>query len=120
MKYFTYLILAALFSTAGNITLKKSKSLKYEEVPSWVTDYHVFFFIAVFFYMLNLLLFSKALETVSVSVGYPILAALGFFMLAVSSSVILKEALTNLQIIGLITVVVGIFLLAYSPDNGAL
>ena len=64
--------------------------------------------------MLNLLAFSKALETMPVNIGYPVLASLGFIMLAISSIFVFKETLSLIQFWGIITVSIGIFMLASS------
>tara|TARA_Y100000591_G_C21700734_1_gene628172 strand:- start:525 stop:878 length:354 start_codon:yes stop_codon:yes gene_type:complete len=112
MNSYFYLIIAAALSTLGNLTLKLSKTNHIDYLPSWVNDMNPLFFIAVFFYMLNLLAFSKALETMPVSIGYPVLASLGFVMLAISSIFVFKETLSVIQFWGIITVSLGIFMLA--------
>tara|TARA_Y200000002_G_C22575063_1_gene618326 strand:- start:584 stop:940 length:357 start_codon:yes stop_codon:yes gene_type:complete len=112
MSSFLFLFLAAILSTAGNLTLKLSKTANIDFLPSWLNELNPLFFIAVFFYMLNLLAFSKALETMPVNIGYPILASLGFIMLAITSMFVFKETLSILQFWGIITVSIGIFMLA--------
>jgi multidrug transporter EmrE-like cation transporter len=112
MNSFLFLLLAAALSTAGNLSLKLSKTSSIDFLPIWVNDLNPLFFSAVFFYMLNLLAFSKALETLPVNVGYPVLASLGFLMLAITSVFLLKENLSIVQICGMVMVSVGIFMLA--------
>jgi multidrug transporter EmrE-like cation transporter len=112
MNSFLFLLLAAALSTAGNLSLKLSKTYNIDFFPVWVNDLNPLFLTAVFFYMLNLLAFSKALETLPINIGYPVLASLGFLMLAVSSMFVLKESLSIVQICGIVTVSVGIFMLA--------
>tara|TARA_E500000178_G_C16939785_1_gene715786 strand:- start:869 stop:1222 length:354 start_codon:yes stop_codon:yes gene_type:complete len=114
MNSYFYLIIAAALSTLGNLTLKLSKTNQIDSLPSWINNLNPLFFIAVFFYMLNLLAFSKALETMPVNIGYPVLASLGFIMLAISSIFVFKETLSLIQFWGIITVSIGIFMLASS------
>ena len=44
--------------------------------------------------------------------SYPILASLGFVMLAVSSALFLNESMSMIQVAGLFVILVGIFMLA--------
>lgn len=118
LKAFFLLALAAAFSTAGNLILKVSKTTNLDFLPLWLIELKPLFFIAVIFYMLNLLVFSKALEILPVNVSYPVLASLGFIMLAFSSSLLLQETLTWIQIWGLVVIIIGIFMLTSLPTAG--
>ena len=60
------------------------------------------------------ILFAKALQTMPVSVGYPILAGVGFAALAISAAVLFGEALTPGKIGGMTLILLGIVLLARS------
>ena len=106
------LVLAAFFSTVGNLTLKISKTADLNFLPSWIVELRPLFFIAIVFYVLNLLVFSKALESLPVNTSYPILASLGFVMLAISSAFFLNESMSPRQIMGLVVVLIGIFMLS--------
>lgn len=112
MKAFLLLFFAAIFSTIGNLLLKANISFNLSSFPEWLALLRPLFLIAVFFYMLNLVLFSKALEFLPVNIGYPVLASLGFIILSISSAFFFKETMTSIQIIGLMVVIVGIFMLA--------
>jgi multidrug transporter EmrE-like cation transporter len=72
----------------------------------------ILFGIATSFYALNLICFAKALDWLPVSVGYPVLAAVGFLLLSVCSALLLGEKISSLQITGIVIIVVGIFVLA--------
>ena len=117
MKSLLLLLLAASFSTAGNLFLKISKTTVINVLPNWVNDLHPLFFVAVIFYLLNLLTFSKVLETMPVSLGYPILASLGFILLAITSVTFLNESLTIVQVLGMAIVCLGIFMLTSGLSN---
>ena len=112
-------MLAAFFSTLGNLILKVSKTANLSFLPDWVIEMRPLFFVAVGFYMLNLLVFSRALESLPVNTSYPILASLGFVMLAVSSALFLNETMSIYQVLGLVAILVGIFMLAgFQPGRG--
>jgi len=112
-------VLAAFFSTLGNLLLKISKTANLHFLPDWVVELRPLFFVAIAFYMLNLLVFSRALESLPVNTSYPILASLGFVMLAVSSAFFLNETMSIFQVGGLVVILVGIFMLAgVQPGRG--
>ena len=106
------LVLAAIFSTLGNLTLKMSKTENLAFLPEWLSHLRPLFFLAVVFYILNLLVFSKSLEFLPVNIAYPMLASLGFVFLAASSVFFLDETLSAAQMLGIAIILVGIFMLA--------
>ena len=108
---YLYLTLAGVSSTVGNILLKYSRIT---DIDSSFYDklFSPYFFGAVFFYLINLILFAEALDNIPVSIGYPILASSSFAFLAISSYFIFKDTFSMWQVIGLILVISGIFCLA--------
>jgi multidrug transporter EmrE-like cation transporter len=119
LEAFILLILAAFFSTVGNLILKISKTAELDFLPYWLVELRPLFFLAVVCYMLNLLIFSRVLQYLPVNISYPILASLGFIMLAVSSTFFLNEEMSYIQIMGLVVILVGIFMLAgVTPNRG--
>lgn len=118
-KALSYLVIAAILSTCGNIVLKLSRSSSLNGLPDWIANLHssMLFLFAGGFYFLNLLAFSKALEVLPVSVGYPLLASLGFVFLTISSAIFLYESISNTQVLGIAIILFGIFLLASGESN---
>ena len=102
---------AALCSTIGNMLLKASSAAS-PGAPFYAKLVSPFFIGAVLFYVINLGFFSRALDQMPVSIGYPILAASGFAMLAVAASLIYGEYFGRWQIGGLVLIIAGIFALA--------
>jgi len=107
------LVLAAgLNSCIGNILLKWSSA----SVPSDARLVDKFLSIGFIgglaFYGINVVLFAKALDSMEVSVAYPILAGSGFAMLAVASYSILGEPFPFYKWIGLALILAGIVLLS--------
>ncbi|WP_245262770.1 multidrug efflux SMR transporter [Ensifer sp. BR816] len=64
------------------------------------------------FYGVNVVLFAKALDSMEVSIAYPILAGSGFAMLIVASYCVFGEPFPPYKWIGLALVLVGIIFLA--------
>lgn len=120
IKPFLLLVLAAFFSTVGNLILKISRTATLDFLPYWIVELRPLFFVAIAFYMLNLLIFSKVLGSLPVNTSYPILASLGFVMLAVSSAFFLNETMSTIQVMGLVVILVGIFMLAGVAPNKSL
>jgi len=111
MAYF-YILIAALLSTVGNLLLKYSRE-EVTNLSSFPDQYlNPFFVGAVFFYVLNVFLFSRALDHLPVNIGYPVLAALGVIFLALSSWIVLGEQLIPMQIFGIFMIVIGIYFLS--------
>lgn len=105
-------LLAGLNSTIGNLLLKQSRLAVVADMPWYEKFFSLYFVGAILFYVVNVALFAKALDSIPVSVGYPILAASGFAMLTVSASLMFGERLGPWQFAGLALVVAGIFALA--------
>ena len=103
------LILAGINSTFGNIFLKKSSMTTGIIFP--FLNINVYFVIGLVFYGLNVLLFSVALKHISVSIAYPILAAIGSVFLVICANFIYSEPITNMKILGILIILIGIFIL---------
>ena len=102
------LIIAALFSTFGNIFIKKAS----ESSTLFESIFEYKFFVGGVFYGLNLLLFLFVLRSEDVSKAYPILASLSFIFLSVISYYFLSENFSRENIFGLLVVLVGIYFLS--------
>lgn len=114
---YLYILMAAVFSTIGNLLLKNSR-LQLTDYSTLLEQYlNISFMSAIFFYALNVFIFAKALDTLPVSVGYPILASLGFTFLAISSSFFFGEKLQVIQFIGILLIAFGIFLLSSNANS---
>lgn len=103
---------AAVNSTIGNLLLKLSRVTTQGDAGFIERMLTPAFGGAVFFYAVNLVLFAKALDSIPVSVGYPILAASGFALLAVTSAIFFGERFGIWQAAGILLVIGGIVCLA--------
>ncbi|MCA1371318.1 QacE family quaternary ammonium compound efflux SMR transporter [Bradyrhizobium sp. BRP14] len=103
---------AGLNSCIGNILLKWSRA----SLPAHAGLADAFlspgFLGGLAFYGINVVLFAKALDSIEVSVAYPILAGSGFAMLMVASYYVFGEPLRLHKWIGLALIVAGIIFLA--------
>lgn len=108
------LIMAAANSCIGNILLKKSRTVLSNDAGLFEQFISAYFISGIFFYVLNVFLFAKALDHAQVNVAYPILASTSFIMLAFASSIFIDEAITPQYIMGLSLVIAGIILLSIS------
>jgi multidrug transporter EmrE-like cation transporter len=105
------LLLAGLSSAAGNLMLKQSRLGAGGEgfVASLVSPW---FIAGLACYAVNVVLFAKALDRLPVAIAYPVLAGVGFALLAIGSATIFGERLSPVQLGGSGAVLFGILLLA--------
>ncbi|MEY4591023.1 MAG: hypothetical protein RL497_3099 [Pseudomonadota bacterium] len=106
-----FIVIAGLFSTVGNLCLKKAS------IESGGGDFlgmlfQPYFIGGLFFYGLNVVLFASALKHLDVSKAYPVLAAIGFSTLSIVAAVVFRESLTITNYVGLLVIIVGIFLVS--------
>ena len=105
-------LLAGVNSTIGNLMLKKSR-LVLNSDPGFIEQYFSFWFIGgISFYVINVIVFAKALDDMPVSIAYPILATSGFVMLVISSNYFFEEALSYTHFVGLFNTIIGLYLLS--------
>lgn len=114
MKLGIILVLIAGFnSTIGNLLLKYSRIVTANE-EFWLMKLLSPYFIgAIFFYVINLIVFAKALDYLPVSIGYPILASSGFALLSILSFFLFKESFGIWQILGIVSIILGIILMTH-------
>jgi small multidrug resistance pump len=106
------LVFAAINSTIGNILIKKSQSgLTHTGVLD--SFLNIWFLSGIFFYVINLILFSRALNNLPISIAYPTLASLGFLFLSIAAHYFLDENLSSIQILGMTFSICGIFMMTY-------
>ena len=101
------IIIAALFSTLGNLFIKLSaeENTFLDTVLNWK------FISGLLFSALNLVCFTLALKTLNVSTAYPSLAALSFLFLSIAAYFFLNEKLALINILGIFIILIGIYFL---------
>ncbi len=105
-------LLAGVNSCAGNLLLKASRKGLAVDATFIQKMLSPLFISGMFFYVVNVILFAKALETSDVSIAYPVLAASGFAFLTIAAYFLFNEPFTASKLAGLGLTTLGIFLLA--------
>jgi undecaprenyl phosphate-alpha-L-ara4N flippase subunit ArnE len=108
-KAWLLILIAALNSTIGNLLIKKSSDAN-KSLFNMVTD--PWFLVGLVFYGANVLLFSKALQVLPVSSAYPVLAGVGFILLAGAANLLFQEPIGNNKMFGMVLIISGICFLS--------
>ncbi|HEY6528101.1 MAG TPA: SMR family transporter [Cellvibrionaceae bacterium] len=106
-----FIVIAGLFSTAGNLCLKKASTVAID-MNFIGMIFQPYFIGGLFFYGLNVILFVSALRHLDVSKAYPVLAAIGFSTLSILAAVIFRESLSLTNYAGLLVIIIGIALVS--------
>ncbi len=102
--------MAALNNAIGSLLLKQSRLGAAPGLAGLLGS--PWFWGGLMFYGVNVLIFAKALESLPVSVAYPVLAGLGFAAIALGGAIFFGERLAWSQVVGLMVLVAGIGLVA--------
>lgn len=104
-------VCAGLLSTVGNLLIKQSRlSPAFDGLVGIVLN--PWFLAAGAFYGVNLLLFAKSLDSLPVSIAYPILAGVGFASLVVASAILFGERIDTAKIAGIFLILAGVIVLS--------
>lgn len=111
---YIFLITALVLNAIANILMKIGSGHL-----NFFTEYGLFqgllknyiLIIGVFLFASNVVFYVLALSRINLSVGYPVMTSGGLVIISLVSYFFLKEALTPLQLIGLLLIFGGIILL---------
>ncbi|AYG70613.1 SMR family transporter [Rhizobium sp. CCGE531] len=103
---------ASLNSCIGNMLLKWSRVSLPADAGVADKFFSISFLSGLAFYGINVVLLAKALDSMEVSIAYPILAGSGFAMLMVASYYVFGEPFRPHKWIGLALILAGIIFLA--------
>lgn len=122
MKYWIALVVALTLNATANLMMKSGsvglkaslaatprrdlETLARALAANWVLMLGLFFFAA------NVILYTYALQTIKISVAYPIMVTVGFAIIAVVAWRWLGESLSPAQWAGIILVLAGVYLVA--------
>lgn len=104
-------LIAAVNNAIGSLLLKKSRLVASEPGIMGLL-FSPWFWGGLLFYGTNVIIFAKALERLPVSVAYPVLAGVGFALIAIAGGVFFRESLTIGQWAGIGIILTGIILVA--------
>lgn len=100
--------LASVNSAFGNYFLKMSQ----RTIESYFESlFSLYFWAGIVMYAINVLFFAYSLKILEVSKAYPVLAALGFSLLAIIGHFFLDEPFSWVNTLGLAIIILGIVLL---------
>ncbi len=116
MKIYFILIAALLFNAAANILMKQSANAAGGKAASIaqkiLSPSGVYFLIGLACFGMALIFYRWALESMNLSIAYPIMTALGYAIVILFSFFFFKEALNVKQVVGFVLILAGVFLVA--------
>ncbi|MDF2379324.1 MAG: SMR family transporter [Candidatus Gracilibacteria bacterium] len=123
MESYILLGLAVVSNAVGNIFMKLSseqfsESLKEVLINPWVIFQNGLWFLGIACFGLTLVVYTKVLSQMNLSVAYPIMTSLGFVIVVMFSVLYLGERLAWWQWLGLLCVMIGVFLLSQGNSHG--
>jgi multidrug transporter EmrE-like cation transporter len=112
---YLFLTLALALNATANVLLKTGAARlggldEPHMIGRLITNYHLLAGLSLF--ALNVVFYVLALTRLNLSVAYPIMMAGGVVIIAAVSVLLLHEALTTRQAVGLVLLIVGIVLMA--------
>ena len=115
LLFILFLLLAVLFGSAGQILLKFST-----ESNVWALQIapmlNLYFFLAGFFYLISMILYTLALKGLPLTLAYPSMA-LSYVFVAWGSHVIWKTPFGFIELLALVLIFCALGLLAYSNSS---
>ncbi|MDP4008071.1 MAG: SMR family transporter [Candidatus Peregrinibacteria bacterium] len=111
---YIFLITAMVLNAIANIMMKIGSGnlnyfTEYGIIQGLLKNYILI--IGVFLFALNVMFYVLALSKINLSIGYPIMAIGGLSIITIVSYFFLKEAISPLQLVGLLLILVGIICL---------
>lgn len=108
-----FVIAAGVNTCIANLFLKQSRLVA--QGDDFVSSFFSPWFLGgIAIFGVNVILFAKALDRLPVSAAYPVLAGLGFGLLAIAGGVIFDERLNPTQWVGVGAILAGIILVSRS------
>lgn len=107
-----YILLYLLFSTGGLVFIKIGTDGTKIEVTKYFLSATLNWKLLIGFclYILSFILYTVVISKFNLSYIYPILTAVLFILVMISSAIILKETVSTSQIIGAIIITVGVLI----------
>jgi multidrug transporter EmrE-like cation transporter len=102
-----FLIAAGFMNAAGTAAIKYATTYRKLDNPSMAV-YYLLFGVALVLYGASFPLFATALGRIKLSVGQPVFSATTFLVSTAVSLLLLKEAISLLQGLGMVVILAGI------------
>ncbi len=122
IRVYAILVVALLFNAAANILMKQSALAEGGKASSIIEKFlspsGIWFGLGLASFGMALIFYRWALEEINLSIAYPIMTAVGYSIVVLYSYFGFKESLNYKQVIGLLLIMVGVFLVSMqSPDS---
>jgi undecaprenyl phosphate-alpha-L-ara4N flippase subunit ArnE len=104
-----YVALSIIFNVAASFTLKAFVAQKDQTLFDELNN--ISFYLAIVFFGINFLFYSKALQSINLSILYPIIVGASALLIILLSMIFLHERLEVLQCLGVCLVIIGILLI---------
>lgn len=111
MSPFIFIVLASIANALASIFLVLNTDTSASHSSISVTRY---FLLAIAFFGVNFLLYSKALEKIDVSVAYPLLVVISIAIIYAFSIYYYDKQVSYLQIFGSVLIAAGLYLVLRS------
>jgi small multidrug resistance pump len=108
-KCYIFLFISIVFNTLANFTLKAFVSNQPRTGMEILGN--VFFYLAIFFFGTNFIFYTFALQSIKISIAYPIVVGMSILLLLTLSFVFLSEKLQIIQLIGISLIIAGVVLI---------
>jgi multidrug transporter EmrE-like cation transporter len=105
--------IAGINTCIGNLFLKQSRLVATDR-SLFSMLFSPWFIGGLLFFGINVIIFTKSLDKLPVSIAYPVLAGLGFSLLAISGNLLFGERLVGSQLWGVALILAGIIIVSRS------
>jgi multidrug transporter EmrE-like cation transporter len=109
------LMVAVVLNALANIFIKAGMIGGKEKAPLLLIKEKCFslpILSGILFFILALVAYSYVLSILNLSIAYPIMTSLGFFIVVLASWLVFKESITLIQLVGFILILSGVWLVA--------
>lgn len=101
---------AAAANGAANLLIKRSAMSSGDAVLAQYLS--PWFLIGIVFFAVSVVVYANALQSIAVSVGYPVLVGVSTVLVLACSAALLNEAVGAMQLAGVILIIAGVALVA--------
>ncbi len=112
---FIYLVIAFILNSLANILLKINANAGFKFTGiNWSTiSGNYFFFFGIILFAVNVIFYFLALRNISLTLAYPIMVGMSFFIINSYAYFFLGEKINAMQIFGYFLIVLGIVTVLY-------
>lgn len=98
-----------LYDKIGMLKIGDLDGLRFSEIRNKIATNYILW-LGCFCFVIAFVAYSYALSKVNLSIAYPIMTSLGYAILILSSVFFLKETLNSIQVIGILFIIFGVWM----------